>query len=101
MLLTPIYYDDGAGKLIKLPAGAKTNWADIPWVLTFLLPPVEYATARPIVLHDYLLQNREGRTRARIDGAFRHALVSEGNPMWKCWLMWAGVRLWAVFTGDK
>lgn len=99
--LAPIYYDDGEGVMTHIPRGSKTNFADIPWIFTWLIPTVEKKTVRPVILHDVWLSDRQGRSRARIDGAFRHALISEGNPRWKCWVMWAAVRLYAVLSGDK
>lgn len=98
--VAPIYYDDGHALEIIEP-GARTNWGDIPWFLTWFFPTVTYTTARSFFLHDHWLRERRGRTRARIDGAFRHALRSEGNPEWVCWLFWTCVRAWAVVTGDK
>lgn len=99
-LVEPIVYDDGHA-LEVIDPGARTNWGDIPWLLTWLFPAVTFETARPFLLHDHWLRHRNGRTRARIDGAFRHALKSEGNSAATCWLFWTGVRLWAVVTGDK
>jgi len=37
-------------------------------------------------------------SRACADALFRQALMDDGEPWWRAWIMWAGVRLGGLFA---
>lgn len=91
-LLQPlIYQSDIAARTITVPTGFVTDYASVPRI------PVAWYLAggeapKPAVVHDYLYTSHE-LPRATADAVFREAMAVVGQPAWRRWLMWAGVRL--------
>lgn len=84
-------WNGGYGQEITIPFGFITDGASVPMALWSIFPPYgEYEASA--VLHDYLYKEH-AITRFNADGIFRQAMVSQGVPFWKIWLMWAAVRL--------
>lgn len=96
-LLQPLVYE-GQSETFNIPAGYITDFASVPRIFVWLLPPFGDYTPAAIV-HDYLITDLLPEhliTSRDVDGIFRR-ICSELNvkPRRK-WLLWAGVRLGAL-----
>jgi hypothetical protein len=91
-ILQPLIYEsDVAQKVFIVPEGFTTDFASVPRLpLAFLLTGDSAHEAA--VVHDYLYRERTV-SRSQADAVFREAAGISGEPGWKSWLMWAGVRL--------
>jgi hypothetical protein len=100
-VLQPLIYDsDVAVKVFVVPEGFETDFASVPRIpLAFLLTGDSAHEAA--VVHDYLYQEKSV-SREMADAVFEEAAKVSGEPGWKSWLMWAGVRLggWVAW-GNK
>lgn len=91
-LLSPLVYkSDLLDRTIAVPFGFVTDYASVPRI------PVAYLLAggcadAAAVIHDWLYTTHEV-SRAAADAVFREAIVAGGEPAWRAWLMWAGVRI--------
>lgn len=91
-LLQPLVYSsDRLGRTVTVPAGFVTDYASVPRI------PVAYLLAggcadAAAVIHDWLYTTHEV-DRATADAVLREAIIAGGDPVWRAWLMWAGVRL--------
>jgi hypothetical protein len=97
-LLQPLVYSsDRHGRLITVPAGFITDFASVP-----RLPVAYLVTANrgheAAVIHDWLYTTH-AVPRAEADALFEEALAAGGEPAWRRWLMWLGVRVggWAAW----
>lgn len=91
-LLAPLVYaSDRLGRTVTVPAGFVTDFASVPRIpVAFLLAG---GCADPAaVIHDWLYTTHEV-DRATADAVFREAILAGGDPSWRAWLMWAGVRI--------
>lgn len=98
LLLRPLRYEHD-GKLYVIPRGFITDFASVPRL------PLVYSMAgdtghRAAVLHDWLYRVQIC-SRARADRLFRIALQDDGEPAWRAWMMWAGVRAGGFFVWRK
>jgi hypothetical protein len=86
-----IYSSDVAQRVFVVPEGFTSDFASVPRIpLAFLLTGDSCHEAA--VVHDFLYaRGVVGRDVA--DAVFREAAGVSGEPGWKSWLMWAGVRL--------
>lgn len=97
----------GSGDVVTVPAGFETDGASVPRCLWFLLPSWD-DYSRAAVVHDYLLvQIQKGipypfaTTRRQADAIFLEAMtVLQVLPIRK-YAMYAAVRAWAMFKGQK
>lgn len=92
----PFTYWHKFGEITVKP-GAITDGASVPKILTNFIPrisdPNVFAAA---MIHDQLYKTQGARgifTRWQSDRIFRDALQDAGEPPWKAWFMWAGVRI--------
>ncbi len=90
-LASPLVYRTRRGDLIRVPEGFVTDLASVPRV------PLVWELCgacgnRAAVVHDWLYHIAD-RSRAEADRIFREALLDEGEPAWRAWTMWLGVRL--------
>jgi hypothetical protein len=91
-LLAPlVYVSDLLEREITVPAGFITDFASVPRL------PIAYLLAancghEAAVIHDWLYTTHL-TTRRRSDAVFEEALAVGGEPAWRVWLMWAGVRI--------
>jgi hypothetical protein len=91
-LLAPlVYQSDRLERSVVVPAGFVTDFASVPRI------PVAFLLAgncghEAAVVHDWLYTTHE-TTRATADAVLREALQADGDPAWRAWLMWAGVRI--------
>lgn len=105
----PLVYDvgdEGSGVTIVVPAGATTDLASIPRLVTNILPP-DGPWTKAAVVHDFLyrthglglfdghrwLTGKTAYTRAEADGVLREAMAVIGVPGWKRQVIWAAVRI--------
>lgn len=84
------YRSEVADTVFVVPRGFVTDFASVPRIpVAFLL--TGDCAQEAAVIHDWLYTSHEV-DRATADAVFREA-VSLGNPGWRAWLMWAGVRI--------
>lgn len=74
-----------------IESGFVTDFASVPRSLWNILPPLGKHN-RAALLHDWLYDNRIG-TRKIADQLFYNAMVSDGVPKIKAYVMWLGVRI--------
>jgi hypothetical protein len=108
-IVEPLVYDvgdEGSGVTIVVPAGATTDLASIPRLVTNILPP-DGPWTKAAVVHDFLyrthgfglfggrrwLTGKTAYTRAEADGVLREAMGVIGVPGWKRQVIWAAVRI--------
>lgn len=101
VLLAPLTYR-GHADTWTVPIGFTTDYASVPWWAQSLIPRTG-THQRAAVLHDYLCR-RQGSSSAPVprrdaDGVFRRVLREAGVPLWRRWLMWAGVRADSRMSG--
>lgn len=91
-LTAPLMYEsDLLGRTVTVPAGFVTDFASVPRI------PVAWLLAgdcghEAAVVHDWLYTSHEV-DRATADAVLQEALAASGQPAWRSWLMWAGVRV--------
>jgi hypothetical protein len=101
-ILQPLIFDsDVAQKVFIVPAGFVTDFASVPRLpLAFLLTGDSAHEAA--VVHDFLY-SRGLVTREMADAVFREAAKVSGEPGWKSWLLFLGVRLggWVAWNDHR
>lgn len=91
-LLAPLVYaSDLLGAEIVVPADFLTDFASVPRL------PIAHLLAancghEAAVVHDWLYTTHM-LSRRRADAVFEEALAVGGEPAWRVWLMWLGVRI--------
>jgi hypothetical protein len=92
MLLAPLKYcSDELYQLITVPAGFITDFASVPRIPVAFLLTADAGHAAAVI-HDWAYTTHFV-SRAKSDALFREALRSSGEPAWRVWLMWLGVRI--------
>lgn len=77
--------------VITVPDGFETDFASVPRILWWLIPPTgRYGKA--CVVHDWLYVTKT-RPRIESDAIFLEAMEVLGVPRWKRLLMWLAVRM--------
>ena len=102
-LLGPLVY---AGVLlpgvVTVPAGFETDLESVPRWLPLVYGEL-YGTAHAAaVLHDYLYTTGSVDRRTA-DAVLYEAMRATGQPQWKSFVMWVGVRLggWIAWTAHR
>lgn len=91
-LLAPLVYrSDLLGRAVTVPAGFLTDFASVPRIPIAFLAAGGCANAAAVI-HDWLYTTHEV-DRATADAVFREAILAGGDPAWRAWLMWLGVRI--------
>ncbi|WP_250538840.1 MULTISPECIES: DUF1353 domain-containing protein [unclassified Caballeronia] len=86
-----VYQSDVAGQTFTVPAGFQTDLASVPRLpLVFLL--AGDSARKASVVHDWLY-TMHPVTRDVADAVLKEASLLTGVPIWRAWLMWAGVRV--------
>ena len=106
--------------IVWIPKGFTTDLASIPHPIRGLLDIDSEVSA---VIHDYGIKrkhlrvihtlkeihdgqieltpqhhyNPEAVSRRQIDAIFRKTLRASGVSRWRCWVLWSGVRIGALF----
>jgi hypothetical protein len=101
-ILQPLVYEsDVAQQVFAVPEGFVTDFASVPRLpLAFLLTGDSAHEAA--VIHDFLYSTNKV-PRSLADRVFEEAAQVSGEPGWKAWLMWAGVRLggWMAWNNHR
>ncbi|WP_219415536.1 DUF1353 domain-containing protein [Pseudonocardia nigra] len=95
----PVVYRGRTDEFV-VPEGTRTDFASVPRVFAWLVPPYGLFTAAA-VLHDHLwrvLVPAGVVTPVDADGLFRRAMRELGVPFLIRWFMWGAVR-WAALAG--
>ena len=108
-LLSPLVYHvgfEGSPDVVEVPAGFGTDGVSVPLPFAWLVPVLEHSTFRPACVHDFLWTQHQagrasGRSRREIDAILLEALLVMRVPRFKAYLMWAAVRLQAIWSGDR
>lgn len=106
-LLQRLTYLTLDGWLIEATAGFLTDFASIPWLIWFLIPP-RGKFNRPGVIHDFLYRfaptdpkTGVACTQARADAIIREACENCDVRFTRRWAIWAGLRLGGWWTWRK
>lgn len=97
----PLRYDigfKGSDWTIEVPTGFKTDLATVPRPLWSILPRDDPRYAPAAVLHDYLC-TRTGFSRFLADAIFLEAMTVLGVGRIRRFIMYAGVRIYAILAG--
>lgn len=101
-ILQPLIYESSAAqRLFIVPEGFVTDFASVPRIpLAFLLTGDSAHEAA--VVHDWLYRENTV-TRELADKIFQEAAHVSGEPGWKAWLMWVGVRVggWVAWNDHR
>jgi hypothetical protein len=101
-ILQPLIYSSDVAKTVfVVPEGFVTDFASVPRIpLAFLLTGESAHEAA--VIHDWLYRKQEV-SRSVADAVFREAAGVSGEPGWRSFLMWIGVRLggWVAWNNHK
>lgn len=85
---------NGGDISVFVPEGFVTDFASVPRIFWPIFPPAgRYCEAA--VIHDYLCASGTC-SRFLADSLFRECMCQLGVPLWKRWLMYYGVRTYAV-----
>jgi len=80
---------------VVVEPGFKTDFASVPFFLTWLVPKSGRYT-RAAVVHDFLCR-KQGFPRNDADGVFRRAMGELGVPTIRRYVMWGTVRIASGF----
>lgn len=97
-LLKPLIYH-GRRETFTVPVGFTTDFASVPRIFTWLVPPYGRYT-KAAILHDFLCHTKPV-SRAEADGIFRRAMRELGVSFLRRWMMWAAVRAGARLAGSN
>ncbi len=99
-LTRPLRYDsDLIHQEVVVPRKFLTDFASVPRLpLTYLLAGDTAHEAA--VIHDYLYQTN-GVSRRIADAVFYEAMRVTGEPRWRAWMLWLGVRAGGWFPWKK
>lgn len=104
-LLEDVVYKSG-DTIYTVPAGYETDYASIPRAVSWIYPK-DGPYRKAAVVHDWLitngLVNKEFDIKSnRVDEIFREAMNSIGGiPKLRQYIMWAGVRIGAIFNKHR
>lgn len=83
---------------IFIPAGYVSDFASVPQVLWWLIPP-HGRTAPACIVHDYLYEHKPvNATRKQVDVFWLRLLKQSGVPTWQVWTMYIYVRALGWYT---
>jgi len=96
-LLSPFTYITDSGIVLKVPSGYITDYASVPRLFWWLLPPDDTYTYAAVI-HDYLYDlHHQGLIphwdREDADRVLLEAMKTLGVSAWKRWVIYAGVRV--------
>ena len=83
--------------VVYVPIGSRTNFASIPWLLRWLIPPIGRKYRRATLVHDHLC-DLETCPRPIADVVFLVAMADEGLWWVKRYPMYFGVRFWGMLS---
>ena len=86
------YESDLLGHCITVPKGFTTDLESIPRWLPLIYAMLYGIAHAASVIHDYLY-TLAIVTRRNADAVLYEAIVATGQPQWKAWLIWIGVRM--------
>lgn len=100
-LLDPLVYQaaDIAGWVITVPAGTITDYASVPRLpilYTFFGDTLHMAA----VIHDWAYSTQL-MSRKMADSILYDAAKASKNPRWRAFIMWMGVRVFAIFVWHR
>lgn len=99
------YYREGNKEdIITVPEGFESDWASIPQALQLFISKVG-KHSKPAILHDYLcVMNHKDKSfisRKEADEVFLEAMKIKGVNLVKRYIMYAAVRVYAIFARIK
>lgn len=103
-LTAPLVWQALDGQQFSVPAGYDTDYASVPRLLWWLLPPTGKYTCAAIV-HDWLYWEQPVR-RVDADRYFLEAMADCGTSWWERTLIYWGVRVggwapWAMYRQQR
>lgn len=121
LVLAPLIWTGTKGDTFTVPVGFRTDFATVPRFLHWIVSPYG-AYTRAAVLHDWLLvelaswsagetpvlpggallyRTQPPANSRDCDGIFRRVMQDLGVPWAKRWIMWAAVRVGALFNSQR
>lgn len=106
-LVEPYHYRLGPDCTVVVPAGYVTNFGTVPRWFYLVVSPVEMREAA--IVHDYMTNEDftddntsvySGYSRWLADAVLYEALARQGFGFIRRLLVFAGVRFWAIVTGN-
>ncbi len=88
------YQSDVAHQKFTVQAGFETDFASVPRMPVVFLLTADTCHAAS-ALHDWLYTTHPV-DREIADAVLREASAASGVPAWRCWAMWAGVRVFGA-----
>jgi hypothetical protein len=73
---SPVAWQDGNGKVWRVPVGFITDGASLPWILTAVWDRWEPRTIQAAILHDYGYSYHASGTKAEVDKRFYNGLIA-------------------------
>jgi hypothetical protein len=86
-----VFSSDVLQRKVIVPMGFVTDFASVPRIPVAYLLTGDCGHAAA-VLHDWAYTSHLC-TRSEADALFHEALLAGGEPRWRAWLMWLGVRI--------
>lgn len=106
-LIDSYEYPLGPGATITVPAGYVTNFGTIPRWFSWVVSPGQLREAA--IVHDYMCNEafsiaadnlHSGYSRWMADAVLYEGMGRLGFRWPKRFAVWAGVRIWAIFSGN-
>ena len=92
-LMAPLrYQSDLLGRMVMVREGFQTDLESVPRWLPVAYSILYGSAHAAAVVHDWLYTVGEP-ARRMCDSVLYEAIITTGQPAWKAWLIWAGVRL--------
>ena len=101
LILTHDFQFSYKGVEYTIPRGFTSDGASVPPPFTMFFPRVSLKYLRSVIIHDYLLTNRQGNTRSWVDRVFHHALKEDTVGLIRRNLMVGAVRLYGIIKERK
>lgn len=107
-LVTEYRHQIGPNAYVVVPADYETNLGTVPRIFTWFVGSAELREAS--VVHDYMCNEdfvddgkpiRSGWSRWMADAVFYEVMADMGFGWFRRSTIFAGVRVWAIVTGQK
>lgn len=98
ILLEPVYFEF-QGQTLKIPVGFAFDWASIPQILNWIIPPNDTNHLQYWLEHDYLYSEVCIECQDRQDADIHY--VKDMKPTLLQWIIYTWVRFWGWLSWKK
>lgn len=85
---------------LLIPKGYVTNFASVPRIFYLFIPP-HGLTVNPSIVHDYLYEKDNNKTRKQCDDIWKQLMKEAGVKDWQIYSMYIFVRIFGSFNWKK